>query len=123
MLMILLIQIKWYKEDRNPHGSLVRREYLKPVILRDSHCVDEKDDVCFVRMNYTQKGKGVFEGDQNGIIVSDVNVDDIQIPNIEIIKEDNAYRIKWFDDGKGNVRRRGGNEDFRKKGTSAISFK
>lgn len=122
MLMILLIQIKWYKEDRNPQGSLVRKKYLKPVILRDLHGISEKDDIYLVRMNYTQKGKGVFEGDRNGIIESEPNLDNIQLPNIELIKEENAYRIKWFDDGKGKVRRRGGNENFRKKGTKLSGY-
>ena len=122
MLIILLIQINWNKEDRNPQGSLERKKYLKPVILRDLHSISEKADVCLARMYYTQKGKDVFEGDKNGIIENDTNLADIHVPNIEILKEDNVYRIKWFDDGKGNVRRRGGNEDFRKKGAKLSGY-
>lgn len=122
MLMILFIQIKWYKEDRNPQSSVERKKYLKPIMLRELHSISEKDDVCFVRMNYTQNGKGVFEGDKNGIIEGDADCMNIQVPNIEILKEGNIYRIKWFDDGKGNVRRRGGNEDFRKKGAKLSGY-
>ena len=32
--MVLFIQIRWYKEDRNPQGSIVRKNYLKPVMLK-----------------------------------------------------------------------------------------
>ena len=64
----------------------------------------------------------VFEGDKNGIIEGDADCMNIQVPNIEILKEGNIYRIKWSDDGKGNVRRRGGNEDFRKKGAKLSGY-
>ncbi len=30
--------------------------------------------------------------------------------------EENRYRIRWFDSGRGSIRRRGGNEDFLKRG-------
>lgn len=41
----------------------------------------------------------------------------IDIPCISIEEEqNNCYRIKWFDNGCGMPRRRGGNEDFGKKG-------
>lgn len=43
--------------------------------------------------------------------------EDIDIPCIAIEKkEENVYQIKWFDYGRGMPRRRGGNEDFYKKG-------
>lgn len=46
-----------------------------------------------------------------------VKEEDIDIPYITIIKqEDNSYQIKWYDYGQGMPRRRGGNEDFYKKG-------
>lgn len=39
------------------------------------------------------------------------------IPCVEIIEEaEQCYRIKWFDDGRGMPRRRGGNEDLYVKG-------
>ena len=122
MLMIQFIKIKWYKEDRTPQGSLVRRQYFRPCVLKDLHSISEDDDICLVRMNYTQKGKDVLAEDKNGSIESYANLDIISIPNIKLIKEDNAFRIKWFDDESGNVRRRGGNEDFRKKGTKLSGY-
>ncbi|MCR4650888.1 MAG: hypothetical protein K5662_03945 [Lachnospiraceae bacterium] len=68
-------------------------------------------------MNYIQKYGEVFVDEGNGSAENPGRYNDTPIPNIEILKEGEAYRIKWFDDGMGNVKRRGGNEDFRKKGT------
>lgn len=43
--------------------------------------------------------------------------DKISIPGMEIIEEaDQCWHIRWFDNGRGMPRRRGGNEDFGKKG-------
>ena len=78
--------------------------------------VSDKDGVYLARLDYVQNGKEVCGGEKNGIVEKVTDLDKINVPNIEVIKEDNGYRIKWFDDGKGNVRRRGGNEDFGKKG-------
>ena len=45
------------------------------------------------------------------------DMDKIDIPCITILEEANhSFRIKWFDYEKGMPRRRGGNEDFYKKG-------
>jgi len=51
------------------------------------------------------KAKGVF-----------VPIERIDIPCIAVEKEENDYRIKWFDYKGGMPRRRGGNEDFGKAG-------
>ena len=41
------------------------------------------------------------------------SLDKLDIPCIEIIEEtEQCYRIKWFDDGRGMPKRRGGNEDL-----------
>lgn len=43
--------------------------------------------------------------------------DKVNIPCVEIIEEtEQSYRIKWFDDGRGLPKRRGGNEDLYVKG-------
>lgn len=45
------------------------------------------------------------------------SVEKIEIPCIAISEEENEiYRIKWYDNGCGMPRRRGGNEDLYKKG-------
>ena len=55
---------------------------------------------------------------QNGFVI----LKDLDLPNIEIIQDGLTYRIKWFDNGDGKVRRRGGNEDFGKKGTKLSGY-
>ncbi len=58
------------------------------------------------RKDAVAKDKGAF-----------YNIDKLDIPCITVVEEpDNRYCIKWFDNGKGMPRRRGGNEDFGKKG-------
>lgn len=45
------------------------------------------------------------------------NSDKLDIPCVEITDEPGqGYRIKWFDDGRGMPKRKGGNEDFYVKG-------
>ncbi len=45
-------------------------------------------------------------------------IDQLNIPCLAISEEGkNSYRIKWYDSMEGKPRRRGGNEDFGKKGT------
>lgn len=45
------------------------------------------------------------------------SLDKLDIPCITVVEEpNNRYCIKWFDNGTGMPRRRGGNEDFCKKG-------
>lgn len=44
-------------------------------------------------------------------------LDQLDIPCVSIQKEaEECYRIKWFEDGRGMPKRRGGNEDFLVKG-------
>ena len=46
-----------------------------------------------------------------------LSADKLAIPCIEIVEEaEQCYRIKWFDDGRGMPKRRGGNEDLYVKG-------
>ena len=56
-------------------------------------------------------GKGLRQ--QEGAFYS---LEKVQIPCIEIVEEQESYRIRWFDDGTGNIRRRGGNEDLYRAG-------
>ncbi len=45
-------------------------------------------------------------------------IDQLNIPCLAISEEGkNSYRIKWYDNMQGKPRRKGGNEDFGKKGT------
>lgn len=45
------------------------------------------------------------------------SLDKVDIPCVEIIEEaERDYRIKWFDNGQGMPKRRGGNEDLYVKG-------
>lgn len=53
-----------------------------------------------------QRDKGAF-----------YQLDQLDIPCVAIQEEaGKCYRVKWFDDGRGLPKRRGGNEDFRVKG-------
>lgn len=53
-----------------------------------------------------QRDKGAF-----------YQLDQLDIPCVAIQEEaEKCYRVKWFDDGRGMPKRRGGNEDFRVKG-------
>lgn len=45
------------------------------------------------------------------------SLEKIDVPCVTISEEaDKCYRIRWYDDGRGRPRRRGGNEDLYKKG-------
>lgn len=60
-----------------------------------------------IRQQSVHKDKGTF-----------YPIEKIDIPCIAIeVEKDNCYRIKWFDNRCGMPKRRGGNEDFGKKGS------
>ena len=67
---------------------------------------DERQQRCAIKRNAAiNRDKGAF-----------YTMDKLEIPCIIICKEEDSYRIKWFDDGRGMPKRRGGNEDFGRKG-------
>ena len=119
MLTILFIQMRWYKEDRKPQSSVLRRKFFNPAVLNDFPEVPEGDCVFIKTLNYTQRGNQISEGKTfaNDIALNGcVLLKDLELPNIEITHENDKYRVSWFDSGQGNVRRRGGNKDFGIKG-------
>lgn len=120
MLAILFIEMKWHKENRTPKGAVQRQKYYKPIKIEDG--VNLSGDGIFLKKcSYYQHRDSVFSESGTKQIWKDsssfYNIEKIDIPCISIYQEqENAYRIKWFDDGKGMPRRRGGNEDLYKKG-------
>lgn len=78
--------------------KLSQKEKEKIVINEQEHHLKGQWKECL------QREKGSF-----------IPLEKIILPCIEIVGEEDCYRIKWFDDGLGCIRRRGGNEDFRKK--------
>lgn len=64
--------------------------------------------IAFKRQNCIKRHKGAF-----------YNIDKLELPYIKLEFEPNhnTYHIKWFDARIGKPYRRGGNEDFNKKGT------
>lgn len=115
MLAILQIKMQWTKDSRTPTGSRQRQTYYKPVMIEND--VSLSGNGIFVKKcNYLQ---------QSGVVKCDMEVskgvfyspDKVDIPCVEIIEEaERDYRIKWFDDGRGMPKRRGGNEDLYVKG-------
>ena len=112
MLCILYLTVSWTKDDRNPQGSLVRKQYIKPYPV-DTFSIPFDNELVFrTYLHYEQhgtemtlkKGCGVFD------------LKELGIRNIAIEKEEDSYRIKWYEEDIGDVRRRGGNEDYKRKG-------
>lgn len=68
---------------------------------------DEREQrLAGLRIQSIQKDRGTF-----------YEIEKLDIPCVTITAEqNNCYRIKWFDYGKGMPRRRGGNENLYKKG-------
>lgn len=119
MLAILFIKMTWYKVDRNPQGTANRKPYYMPRTLENLYekiCQDGNQfDVFIYKVDCVQNGSEVSES----ISIEHCDIDSINehgITNIDITSEENGYRVKWFDDGMGRIKRRGGNEDFGKKG-------
>lgn len=119
MLFILLQEILWYKKDRTPQGSVIRRQYLKPVRVEEAQIDPAGDEVILWTRSYTQDGnemqeeKGLYKNPLvRGRLAIRRNGLERTADNIEILKEGDAYRIRWFESGEGRVRRHGGNEDF-----------
>ncbi len=76
---------------------------VQPFMGRDEHT----QKMAYLRSQTIKREKGAF-----------YPTDKISIPGVEIIEEaDQCWRIRWFDNGRGMPRRRGGNEDFGKKGS------
>ena len=123
MLMIQIIEMRWYKKDRNPEGSLIRKKYLCPVELKQPVLLpDNSESVYINEICYYQHGEEVKEilpSSNNGI----VSLKDLELNCIDIEKtEDGTYKISWYDDKDGRVQRRGGNKDFGKKGKKLKNF-
>lgn len=127
MLFVLFIRLRWTKQDRNPQSSSQRRECLKPVAVAAVHqsAVYPHDSYFLKKILYVQNKEQISRfpdnsQKQNQVISPDgfeiITLGSLSIPDIEILREENDYRIRWFDSGAGNVRRHGGNEDFMKRG-------
>lgn len=117
MLAVQIVKMYWKKENRTPQGSIMRRDYYKPVRIKESVPLDSKDAMVFVNWrDYIQTDKVYPTTDYyEGSFYSDLT--EVDIPGIEIVKEDDAYRIKWysFENGYQPVRK-GYNEDYNLKG-------
>jgi len=109
MLAIQCIKMYWTKENRTPKGSVMRKEYYFPEQIDSSVLLEPNESDCFVQKRfYTQMDKVYIsteynklfgnrnntEKDNLGIFLSDVK--DVEIPGIEIVKEDDDYRIRWY---------------------------
>lgn len=152
MLAILLIEMKWWKENRTPDGAIQRQKYYKPLKIEDGinlsgngiflkKCrytqyensivsASEVSDNLNQKLNKEGKGMAFTGSDEHKQRIAQSRTKTIQIekgtfyqieklniPCITIVEEqNNCYRIKWFDDGTGMIRRRGGNEDLYKQG-------
>lgn len=120
MLAVLLIEMKWYKNDRTPAGAVLRKQFYTPKEIDEG--VDLSGSGIFYKQcYYCQSGdyvitnEGVADSFKSRCFF--YSLDDLNIPCIAISEEsENSYRIKWYDNGQGMPRRKGGNEDFHKKG-------
>ena len=118
MLCILYITISWTKEDRSPQSSIIRKQYLKPVPVDTLGIVIDPESVFLTNVHYEQNGSDMTEK----VLGKMLKLEDFGMRNISIQKEDDSYRIKWFDEEIGSVRRRGGNEDYGRKGAKLRNF-
>lgn len=118
MLCILYLTVSWTKSDRNPQGSLIRKQYLKPYPV-DTYSVPFDNELVFkTNLNYEQNGENMTLAKSSNVC----DLKEIAIWNIAIEKEADSYRIKWHEETIGDVNRRGGNEDYGRKGTSLSKF-
>ena len=118
MLCILYLTVTWTKNDRNPKGSLVRKQYIKPYPVDTFSVSPEDDDIFLTELHYEQHGTEMNLQNSRGTFA----LNEINFRNIAIEQEDDSYRIKWHEDEIGDVRRRGGNEDFKRKGARLRSY-
>lgn len=98
-------QILCAAEASRQLDARLRREYAGvPFSSSDEH--EQKMARC--RNDHIRRDLGSF-----------FDIGRVDIPCVQIIEEpDLCYRVKWFDDRRhGMPKRRGGNEDFRVKGT------
>lgn len=133
MLAIQYIKMYWMKENRTPKGSVMRKKYYTPEKIDSSVILEPRESDYFIQKRfYIQKDKvyvstdynkllgngyinstGLTEAEQDnlGLFYSDVK--DIDIPGIEILKEGDDYRIRWYslENGYQPVRR-GYNEEY-----------
>lgn len=127
MLCVLFVEIRWTKQDRNPQSASGRREWLKPVAVTVNHssCIYPDNSCLLKKIFYVQNNDQIRmlpcrSEKQTAVESPDgfeiITPGSVSIPDIEILREENCHRIRWFDSGAGNVRRRGGNEDFLKRG-------
>ena len=134
MLFVLFKSIQWTKDQRTPEYGSRRQEFLKP----DTAVLNQKPDLIYNRAESEghcilkeilcyQKGGDILPAPyrlkpQTSQKIPDrtsfslIPLEEVMIPDIEILPEENRYRIRWFDSGRGSIRRRGGNEDFLKRG-------
>lgn len=118
MLCILYLSISWTKADRNLQGSLIRKQYIKPYPV-DTYSVPFNDGLVFrTDLHYVQNGDKMNLEKSNVVL----DLQKIDIRNIGIEKEEDSYRIKWHEETVGDVNRRGGNEDYGRKGASLRSY-
>lgn len=113
MLAIQCVRMYWRKDNRNPAGAVMRRDYIKPTRIDSCIKLDSKDGNCFLqKRSYIQK-ESIYEGDDynKGVYLS--NLFDIKVPGIEVFYDDESYVVKWhsLENGYQPVRT-GYNEDF-----------
>ena len=153
MLAILMIEMKWYKQDRTPAGAVLRQPYYMPkkidegvslsgtgvfykqcyycqegeIILPNEDMKKEQEELEYKK----NKGKAFTGSDEKQMRLEFLGekrrkkeqgffytINQLNIPCLTINEEgENSYRVKWYDSMIGKPRRRGGNEDFGKKGT------
>ena len=142
MLAVLKICMKWYKENRTPKGAVQREQYCKPVrieedvpllgegiFLKECDCEQVGSQIFSnydfaaqrekKKKNKPSTGLDSYRNKRKGYFYDNLGLEKrLLLPCIRIVEEaDGCYRIKWFDQGIGKPRRRGGNEDFMKQGS------
>ena len=142
MLAVLKIRMTWTKENRTPEGAVLREQYCKPVrieedvpllgegiFLKECDCEQGGSQIFSnydfaaqrekKKKNKPSTGLDNYRNKRKGYFYDNLGLEKrLLLPCIRIVEEaDGCYRIKWFDQGIGKPRRRGGNEDFMKQGS------
>ena len=61
MLLVLFEQISWFKEDRNPQGAIVRKNYLRPVMIKKMPIINQNDEIYIWRLSFIQHNNEIYE--------------------------------------------------------------
>lgn len=142
MLAIQKIFIRWTKSDRTPEGAAERQRFIRPQRLDDPICsegngyfinehdyiqlgkiytvfdaVDKLKESAAHPIGYIEtaeaKRRSLLERNKRAAVMNGRFTDDIHIPGITVLDENNSFRVRWHSlDSCYRPIRNGHNEEY-----------